>query len=283
MRRVFCLLLFAVTGLSLGCRLADLRNDLIKAGISPEMKEKGRLILNQLQKTYRADLWQKKKLLTVTYADEWPGFFSRTMAMPWHKNRQQVRFEMVLGTDDGRIEFLEDPHKGDVWGIQHWATYKITAGNPPQFRKDKDIWFWLPTYSYFTQCAYRIAEATIVAFAGEETLNGENYEKVFATWETAEPREKIDQYMIWVNKKTGYIDLVEYTIRDMQKFMTGKLFYADYRLIDGVPVAHRQSAGDVYGGSDVVHQAEFTSVQFSDTFDMRRLYPDPQQKWSKYN
>lgn len=97
-----------------------MRNEQIKAGITPEMKEKGRLLLNQLQKTYRSHLWAKKKLMAVTYANEWPGFFSRTIAMPWHKNRQQVRFEKVLS---------------------------------------------------FTQCAYRIAEAMVVAFAGDDTLS----------------------------------------------------------------------------------------------------------------
>lgn len=282
MRHRILLIAFIFLPMLSSCRLADIRNDQLKAGITPAMEQRGKVILAGLQKTYRMDLWRKKKLMTVRYADEWPAFFTRTMAMPWHKNKQDVKFEMVLGTDDGRLEFLEEPHSKEVWGIQNWATYKITTGNPPKFAKDKDIWFWLPTYSYFTQCAYRIGEATIVAFAGEDNLNGESYDKVFATWDSAEPSPKIDQYVIWVNKRTGYIDLVEYTIRDMQKFMTGKLYYADYKLIDGIPVAHRQSAGDVYGG-DVVHQAEFKSVEFSAEYDSQRMYPDPNQKWAKHN
>ncbi|MFZ5627988.1 MAG: hypothetical protein ACOY5B_02595 [Spirochaetota bacterium] len=266
-----------------GCSLADIRTEKVKSGITPEMITQGKALLQQVQKTYRADLWRAQKTMTVTYADHWPGFFTRLMAMPWHKNDQKVQFEMALGTDDARLEFLEDPKAGEVWGIQHWATYKIKVGEAVKFKKDSDIWFWLPTYSYFTQCAYRIAEAELVAFAGEDSLNGQNYDKVFATWGAAEPNGKIDQYILWINKQTGYIDLVEYTIRDMQKFMKGKLFYADYRLVDGIPVAHKQSAGDVFGGADVVHQAEFSGVKFSKQIDNQRFYPDANQKWSKYN
>jgi hypothetical protein len=247
------------------------------------MTSKGKAIMQQIQKTYRADLCRLQKTMTVTYADHWPGFFTRLMAMPWHKNDQKVKFEMVLATDDARLEFAEDPKAGEVWGIQHWAQYKMLKGEPVKFKKDSDIWFWLPTYSYFTQLAYRIGEAELIAFAGEDTMNGTQYNKVFATWGTAEPNGKIDQYIIWVNKQTGYIDLVEYTIRDMQKFMKGKLYYADHRLIDGIPVAHRQSAGDVFNGGDVVHQAELTSVELSSKIDTTYFYPDPDQKWSKHN
>ena len=269
--------------LAASCSLADIRTDVIKAGITPGMTAKGKAIMQQIQKTNRADLWRAQKTMTVTYADHWPGFFTRLVAMPWPKNKQGVRLEMVLATDDARLEFLEDPRQGEIWGIQHWAQYKIRKGESAKFKKDSDIWFWLPTYSYFTQLAYRISEADLIAYAGEDTLNGQKYDKLFATWGSAEPSSKVDQYIVWVNKQTGYIDLVEYTIRDMQKFMEGKLFYTDYRMINGIPVAHRQSAGDIFDGSDVIHQAQFENVEFSKELDSARLYPDANQKWAKNN
>lgn len=283
MKHQRALFVFTIGIFFTGCSLADIRTDQIKSGITPEMISKGKVIMQQIQKTYRAGIWRTQKAMIVTYADHWPGFFTRMMAMPWHKNDQKVKFEMVLGTDDARLEFLDDPKAGEIWGIQHWAQYKIRKGETVKFKKDSDIWFWLPTYSYFTQLAYRIAEAELIAFAGEDTMNGIKYDKLFATWGTAEPSGKIDQYIMWINKETGYIDLVEYTIRDMQKFMKGKLFYADYRLVNGIPVAHRQSAGDVFNGGDVVHQAQFESVEFSKQLDSNRFYPDVNQKWSKYN
>lgn len=264
------------------CSISDLRPDSIKDGISEEEVTRGKQLIEQLQKTYRRDLWQSKKALVVEYKDHWPALMPRILAMPWPENDHRVRLSMVLGKDDSFLEFLDEPAKGEIWGIQNWATYKKSADGEIMFEKDNDIWFWLPTYSYFTQLPYRIIEGEVIAFAGEREMNGSHYDTVFITWEQAEPLENIDQYVIYINKKTGYLDRVDYTIRDMGHWMVGAMYYGDTRMVDGIPVAHRQSAGDLFNGDDVVHQAEFTAIEYIEALNEPMFYPDKSRIASKY-
>ena len=42
--------------------------------------------------------------------------------------------------------------------------------------------------------------------------------------------------MVYINKETGLIDRIEYTIRDMSGFATGATNFLDYRSVDGIRI-----------------------------------------------
>ena len=54
-------------------------------------------------------------------------------------------------------------------------------------------------------------------------MKGQIYELVFASWKSLEPSMEYDQYIIWINKKTGLIDRFDATGRDIMPFAKARV------------------------------------------------------------
>lgn len=60
----------------------------------------------------------------------------------------------------------------------------------------------------------RLLNAEIIRYAGEKQFEGKTYDLVYTTWEKDEPHKEHDQWLVYINKETGMIDLTELTIND---------------------------------------------------------------------
>ena len=45
-------------------------------------------------------------------------------------------------------------------------------------------------------------------------IEGKDYDLVFVSWETAEPHKAHDQWLLYINKQTKFVDMANLTIRD---------------------------------------------------------------------
>ncbi len=71
-------------------------------------------------------------------------------------------------------------------------------------------------------------------YGGDKTINGNLCDGVLASWETTKPQRKIDQYLIWIDRETKRICKLEYTIREVMSFITGAVYYNDYKDYNGI-------------------------------------------------
>lgn len=46
------------------------------------------------------------------------------------------------------------------------------------------------------------------------TFRGQKYNLVFCTWKETKAYEENNHYVVWINKETGIMDFVQYTIRE---------------------------------------------------------------------
>ena len=120
-----------------------------------------------------------------------------------------------------------------------------------------------------------------MAHAGERELGGKRYELVYLTWGSVAPTKQVDQYVAWIDQETGRLGILQYTVRDFGKFVTGAAFYEDYEQVQGIQVARRIAIADLEDREDVLHVMDFKSIEYGvdvpDTF----LRPDPSRKASK--
>ena len=203
----------------------------------------------------------------------------------WPDATQKVKMQAILNTFTSRAELLNDGQKGKIWGIQAWAEYKQeNAEAAPAFAPDDHIRFYLPTLQYFIELPFRALTAEHVAYMGERDYRGNTYDLVFVTWGTPEPHMAADQYVLWINRSTGLIDIVHYTVRDAFRFVTGSMYYGDYRDIQGVQVPFKQTV--TMGGPDdaefpldehYMHQIILQRFSF-DAVPRAALLPDPQRE-----
>jgi hypothetical protein len=227
---------------------ADLRTSLIKkGGITPKSINKGKELLEKSWKTQGLDKLKDHKVYSYKGDDTWRGMLG-TMGKVWPNKKIKSEFKYLIGTFDGQVSFLDGKASGTKAGLQNWNYYEINNQSDTVFKKpNKRIRFGISAYQYFNEMSDRLKKVPVISYAGEEQLRGNSYDLVFCTWNTEKPQKEVDQYIVWINKKTGLIDFTQYTIRDNYlkmpgyKMMYGSVEYSNYKNIDGILIAHEQT------------------------------------------
>ena len=267
-----------------GCSPADIRPESIKDGTTDADARKGRALLMRAMASHGGRAaWKAHRTAQVTLTDDWPNFLVQALFLPWPENKEPITVQYLLGTNDSRSEFLTGSRKGEIWGVQNWATYTQKPGEEVVFKKDKTIKFYLPTYQYFFELPFHLPYAGIVIDAGEDELAGQAYDVVFVSWNTDAPQSDIDQYLVYINKATGLIDYLRYTVRDQFSFAVGNMQFADYRNVQGIQVPFRQTvvADNRPDGGTVLHQVIYREVAFGVDVPDAAFYPDPARRAPK--
>jgi len=257
---------------------ADLRSDQVRARAEDaELASRGRELLERTAQRHGYDVWRRHRTQTVTAVDHWSN-----QGPWWPANPQRFRADRLLGTFTSRVELLDGPAAGEVWGIQSWLPYKRATADAEPIRNDiPALEFYLPTLQYFDELPFRLLSAPIVLHAGEGLYGGTSHERVFVTWGSPEAHREHDQYELWIDAESGLIDVVRYTVREaaalsrpwmrplMRTFGAGTIHYQDYREASGVLIPFVQTVtlpppGDSGAPTDGnwFHRLEVEGVEF---------------------
>lgn len=232
------------------CGIADLRTTQIKKeGFQIENIKKGKLLLANAWKKQGMDKLENHKTYSFDGKDTWKGMLGN-MGKIWHEKNSELEFKYRINSFDGQVTFLDGVDKGTSSGLQNWNYYDIINGKP--IFSDKDAKanrrkvFGIAAYQYFSEMINRLKNAPIIMYAGEDELRGQKYDLVFCTWDTPNPHMEDDQYVVWINKKTGLMDFAQYTIRESYlkppgyKTIGGGVEFTDFQEIDGILIPHSQ-------------------------------------------
>lgn len=267
---------------------ADVRSaEIRQGGASKEAAARGRALLEELAERHGYRAWRDYRTQEVVVEDTWSGGGSF-----WPGPRQRYRARRLLGTFTSRLELLDGPRQGELWGIQSWLPYARSPQGEP-LEPDPIVEFALPTFQYFDELVFRLLEAPIVLDNGSGVYRGREHRRVFVTWDRPEPHVENDQYDLWIDPDSGLMAVVYYTVRDAMKLSAplmrpvvkvlgaGTMHYGDYREIGGVQVAFKQTVTLQPPGKTRLpvddhyfHQLVLASAGF-DTFDPDELVVDP--------
>ena len=210
------------------CKTVDIRPKYALENRTKEDYNKGKELLKTAYLTMGYDKLESKKTYQVNAYFKWKPFWTIVPlnSLPGSK-RKDIVFRFTTNTFDGSVEFLEGRKKGKIYGIQSWQTYVIDQkkdGQPKKIKHNRFNW-GLATYHYVIESPMRLLGAEIIRYAGERIFRGQSYDLVYATWGKDEPHKEHDQWLVYINKETGLIDLTEITINDfflpMPKGMRG--------------------------------------------------------------
>lgn len=232
------------------CGIYDLRTkELKKNGLQAENIKKGKMILETAWLKHGMDKLSNFKTYSFHGSDTWKGPLGK-FGKVWKDNNSELDFKFRINSFDGQVTFLDGKDKGTSSGLQNWNYYDV-VNNKAVFsdkddKKNERKVFGIAAYQYFSEMIDRLKNAPIISYAGEDELRGNKYHLVICTWDKLEPHLEHDQYMAWVNKESGLMEFVQYTIRESYlkppgyKKIGGGIKFADFKEIDGVLVPHRQ-------------------------------------------
>jgi hypothetical protein len=223
---------------------ADLRD----AGITEQVEQDGRTILEKMAETHGSTNYHRQARQTFRFTNTWealPGAVYR----PWAENGQSIEMTCTTGVHlRAETRFLSGANADKVWGVRDKSAY--TRQNPeatPVYARDANIELWLSTFQFLFELPFRVDYYPIVADMGMGEIDGQRYRKVFITWEDERPSNAYDQLVFWINSETNLLEKAHYTCRDSGfGFFTATIHYHDYTQGDGYWVP--QSADITFGG-----------------------------------
>ncbi len=262
------------------CGLADLRTE--ELALTGRSEEKARELLRAAWRQQGLDQLENHQTYEVVATDHWKGLMGG-MSKIWPVNRKPLRLRYAIGSFDGSVEILEGGKEGFRAGLQSWRYYEAEPGDSIAFQSkpDKRIAFGLAAFQYFFELSDRLLRAPILRYAGSRNFAGQTYDLVFATWQTPEPHRGHDQYLLYINRQSGLLEIASYTIRHNYLPAPGNFYgsirFGDFREIDGVQIPFRQTVflnAPKEKEKKYLHQLTIRSFAF-DAFDKNILYPDP--------
>ena len=150
--------------------------------------QRGRELLEKMLTAHGGrSRWERFKVIEVVAAHDISAPYRWKFGFYAHYP-QRMKMTTLLGTDNGRFEFLDGPEQGLQWGIQNWACYEMSPGEEPTFEQDFGVFFYVATGTYFLLSPFRLQEAGSVAAIGEKEWEGKTYDLVMATWIALSPR-----------------------------------------------------------------------------------------------
>lgn len=270
--------------------LSDLRDPEVLRATERD-RARGRQLLEAAAERQGRAAWRRYRVLEVVGVDRWPE-----QGPWWPQIDQRVSLEQLLGTFTSRARLLDGPRAGEIWGVQAWRSYQRASDEAPaSIPAERHLMatFYLPTLHYFNELVFRLLDASLIVDAGERSLGGRAYDRVFVSWGASQPRPDADQYVLWIGKASGLVEKAHYTVRDVVDLpfvpeaqrdgvragSAGTIHFEAFRDIGGVqfPFVHTVT---LFGPEQVevpldqafVHRFEVESVRF-DTVEVEALLP----------
>ena len=214
-----------------GCSIANLQTDDLAEGRVANAEQKGRELLQHSYEKMGYAALAETDVYEATARFTWSPVWSAMPmnSLPGAKNKD-IQFRFATNTFNGQLEFLEGPKTGEIKGVQSFQTYeRASAGAPVEDLGSKRYPWGLATYHYLLEAPYRLLSAPLIRYAGEREFDGQTYDLVFVTWGDGTQRRDYDQWLVYINRATGFSDLAEVTITDFFLPMPGGMKNATVR------------------------------------------------------
>ena len=248
--------------LAVGCSTADLSTDKIKnSGDQPDLQEKALKIFEKSLKA-RGGYSPYKSFNSVRLkgTDLWHSSLVRFFTPA---TEQEQKFEVFISIAGSEIKylFLNGKRKGQYIGVENGKTYRIISGER-EFAESSRIKLYLEPLKDYFQWPYKLYESPVLLYAGETNLENESYHLLFASSGGVAASPEHDQYVIYINKKTYYVDYIDFTLRSLFESYKGTLHFRDLRNVQGLMVPFFIGVSDESQNKDFVHEFHFSDIQF---------------------
>ncbi len=223
--------LIIIISLSQSCKSIDLRTTALKSNSIINSEQKGKILLNEAKIIMGYDKLANTEVYEANTKFDWNGAW---LLMPMNafpgNNGNALQLRLATNSFDGQVEYLEGRKESTIQGVQSWQGYKKKSNGDYLKLHEHDRYIWgLATYHYLMEAPMHLPDAEIIRYAGTKELEGIVYETVYVTWGSEEPNKKFDRFLVYINPKTKFIDLLEVTINDFFITMPKGLRHATAR------------------------------------------------------
>jgi len=256
--------IFLIGGLWFLYNPVDIRPSYLRDKIADKDFSKGKVLLEEMQDAYGGkENWLLHRTGSYSQIADW--YDDKLGIAGWDENPQKYEMTSYLGTDDSEITLLNGPNKGQIWGVRDWKSFQLKNGER-EFIHNEKYHHKLIYKNYWFQFPFRISEAPIIAYAGENELEGETYDLLFVTWGSEKANRTYDQYVLYLDKDTRLIEWLHFTLRDKVNFANITAKFTDFKSINGIvaPFSQYITLGSPHSDGYKMHENRYQWIQFGE-------------------
>lgn len=245
-----------------GCTTVDLRTkELQTQGASSTLQFQGDAFLKKMFKAHDPENHTAGfSAVGIVAVDEWKANVLRLLT-PIENPSQKIKFTFSLLSGDADMLYLDGKSAGNSFGIKDFETYGIKNGEVLG-KKFRDVELYLtPVRNYFLWPLI-LKNSSAIAYAGEGLVGSQEYDKIFASKDVFFAEGDSDQCVVWINKNTGLVDYIEFTLRNLFKAYHGVVQYLDYRDTRGVWMPYEVMLTDQVGSFNYSHRFLVENIEF---------------------
>lgn len=259
-RSQFSILLFLFILVS--CGTADLRPPQLSYDkVDPELKKKGlAVVTNPPIKELTPGDWKDYKQVQFILKDVWHSNFVRFFT-PIKESEIRMRVHLDFELDAMQVEFLGGEKKGLIYGLEKKTTYQIAADTGKVYNDDTEVRIYLESLRLYLTLPWRLKEFPIIQYAGSKEKQNQNYEVVYFTRVQMNANPDTDQYVGYFENKSGALEWVEFTYRELFSFYQGVLKYGFYETWNGKQYPRRITILDKFEDPDFVHELRIEKME----------------------
>ncbi|MEM6807426.1 MAG: hypothetical protein AAF696_38865 [Bacteroidota bacterium] len=199
--------------------LSDIRPEELKGDYT--LTHSGKFYLEKAQSAHGMDVWLKQDSISFEIHQHIQDALAKFKLAPGEKSEPQ--YHMISFPKNRQASYYES--------IKTEPSYFIACDDKGTYKKidrslsygHSNIHFFYYAIQHLLEFPFEMGTADILEYIGEDEMNNQSYELVFASWESLKPSLEYDQYIIWVNKKTGLIDRFDATGRDIMPFAKARV------------------------------------------------------------
>ena len=248
----------------------DIRPEYLGDKISEADYAKGKALMEEMQTAYGGlDNWLAFGEGSYEQVADW---YDNPLGIAgWDELPQSFHMKSFLGTDNSELKLLNGKNKGQIWGTEAGKTYKLLNNGEKEYVPNDKYQHKMIFKNYWFQFPFRIGEAPIVAYAGEAQVEDKAYDLLYVTWGSEAPNRTYDQYVLYLNKKTRYVEWLHFTLRDKVNFIHIAAQFADFKSINGIVSPFTQYVRFGKPGSEgpKMHENRYQWIQFGEEKVMR--------------
>ncbi|TGL07903.1 LBF_0142 family lipoprotein [Leptospira bouyouniensis] len=248
--------------LLLSCGTADLRPPhLSYEKVDQDLKKKGlAVVTNPPIKELTPGDWKEYKQVQFIIKDVWHSNFVRFFT-PIKEPELRMRVHLDFEADAMQVEFLGGEKKGLIYGLEKKSTYQISADTGKAYSDDTEVRIYLESLRLYLTLPWKLKNFPIIQYSGQKQKLDQLYEVVYFTSVQMNATADTDQYLGYFEQKSGALEWLEFTYRELFTFYQGVLKYGFYEPWNGKQYPRRITILDRFEDPDFVHEIRIEKIE----------------------
>lgn len=224
-----------------------------------ESSEAARIYAGALEKMGAGGSGAPIPVLILDGTDTWHSTLIRWLT-PATERQQQFTAEFGPGGCDVRFRYRNGKRLNTLIGIDSNGTF-VEDDDGRRYRSDKGKRLYLLPLRRYVEWPVSLANSPLLAYVGTRQVAGNLYDVIFAATGIPGDPSVHDHYRIYINRTTGVVDYIAFTLRELMPSYSGALHYRDYRAVNGRQLPFYIGVADTVDDDAFVHEFRFESIR----------------------